>query len=141
MQTPALVFSDQFLSFAVFDLQALRLALGIRQSLAYNPTQSLGLLPVPDVKSEGWKCPFSHNNSSALLDFPSQSFSEITNLCSLDVYDIHDSAILLYFANFFCFILHSLLQLIPLALPADLPLLPCLQLCRHTGEKKCIKCL
>lgn len=51
-QKPALVFSDQSLGLAVFDLQAFCLALGISQSLAHNPAQCLGLLPIPGEKRE-----------------------------------------------------------------------------------------
>lgn len=49
---PALVFSDQSLGLGVFDLQTFCLALGISQSLAHNPAQCLGLLPVPGKKKK-----------------------------------------------------------------------------------------
>lgn len=51
---PALVFSDHSLSLVVFDFQAFCLALGIGQSLAHNPTQRLGLLPIPKKKKKCW---------------------------------------------------------------------------------------
>lgn len=129
---PALVFSDQFLGFGVFGLQTLCFTLGFAQSLADNNTQFLGLLPVPGSKS-------THQSTiDRVPDNAGPHFSDIYHqICYRYYFKMHRvSILLLQLVHSFRSILHSLLQLILLALPASLLLFPFPQLGTHTMDSE-----